>query len=159
MTYAMSLPRHGGPDLFEKIDFTAPVPGPGEVKIAHRAIGLNFIDTYMRSGLYSAELPGILGCEGAGEVVAVGQGVEDLKVGDRVAYCQGLGAYATERVHKAAQVVKLPDSVAYEAAAAIMLQGLTVRYLLKNSYPVQRGETVLWHAAAGGRGSYRLSMG
>ena len=152
MTYAIQLSQYGKPEVFQKIDFNPGDPGPGQVKIRHRAIGLNFIDTYMRSGLYPVDLPTILGVEGAGDVLEVGEGVSDLVVGDRVAYCQGTGAYAVERLHEADQVVRLPDDVSYENAACLMLQGLTVRYLLKNSYPVQAGDTVLWHAAAGGVG-------
>ena len=152
MSYAIQITQNGGPEVLQQVDFSAGAPGPGQVKIQHRAIGLNFIDTYMRSGLYPVDLPCVLGVEGAGDVVAVGQGVNDLAVGDRVAYCQGAGAYATERLHQGDQVVKLPDSVSYEEAASLMLQGLTVRYLLKRSYPAQKGDTVLWHAAAGGVG-------
>lgn len=152
MSYAIQITQNGGPEVLEQVDFAAGDPGPGQVKIQQRAIGLNFIDTYMRSGLYPVELPCMLGVEGAGDVIAVGEGVSDLAVGDRVAYCQGAGAYATERLHQAEQVVKLPEGVSYEEAASMMLQGLTVRYLLKSSYPAQAGDRVLWHAAAGGVG-------
>ena len=152
MSYAIQISQNGGPEVLEQVVFQAGEPGPGQVKIRHRAIGLNFIDTYMRSGLYPVDLPLTLGVEAAGDVIAVGQGVRTLSVGDRVAYCQGTGAYAVERLHAADQVVKLPDGVSYEDAASLMLQGLTVRYLLKGSYPAQAGETILWHAAAGGVG-------
>lgn len=152
MSYAIQITETGGPEVLQRIDHDCGEPGAGEIKIRHRAIGLNFIDTYMRSGLYPVSLPAVLGVEGAGDVIAVGADVTSLKVGDRVAYCQGQGAYATQRLHMADQVVKLPDGVSYEDAASLMLQGLTVRYLLKNSYPAQAGDTVLWHAAAGGVG-------
>ena len=152
MSFAIQISDHGGPEVLKKVDFSAGEPGPGQIKIAQRAIGLNFIDTYMRSGLYPVPLPAILGVEGAGDVVALGEGVDRIKVGDRVAYCQGAGGYASERLHASDQVVVLPPGVDYEDAVALMLQGLTVRYLLKKSYAAQRGETVLWQAAAGGVG-------
>ena len=152
MTYAIQILRNGGPEVLQTVDFDPGDPGPGEIRIVQHAIGLNYIDTYMRSGLYPVELPAILGVEGAGVVVAVGEGVDHLVAGDRVAYCQGAGAYASERLHNASQVVKLPDSVGFDDAAALMLQGLTVWYLLKRSYAADAGDQVLWHAAAGGVG-------
>ncbi len=128
-------------------------PGPGEVCIRHTAIGLNFIDVYMRSGLYPLELPHVLGMEGAGKIEAVGDGVVDLKIGDRVAYVsQPPGAYSEARNIAADRVIKLPDSIADKTAAAMMLQGLTAQYLLRRTYKVKKGDTILMHAAAGGVG-------
>jgi NADPH2:quinone reductase len=127
-------------------------PGAGEVRIRHRAIGLNFIDTYFRSGLYPAARPFTPGNEGAGDVIAVGAGVKGLKVGDRVAYCSSPGSYADERNVNAAVVVRLPAAIGYQQAAAMMLKGLTAEYLLFRSYSVRKGDTVLVHAAAGGVG-------
>jgi NADPH:quinone reductase len=152
MTHAMRIHAHGGPEamVWESIDVG--VPGPGQIRIKHHAIGVNFIDTYQRSGLYKVPLPAILGSEGAGEVTAVGAGVVDFKVGDRVAYGSAIGGYAEERLMPAERALKLPDSVSYKTAAAMMLQGQTVRYLIKQTYKVGPGTTLLWHAAAGGVG-------
>jgi NADPH2:quinone reductase len=137
------------------VDYQPAAPGPNEVRVANHAIGLNFIDTYYRSGLYSpAALPSGLGAEGAGVVEAVGSAVSHLKVGDRVAYGTGpLGAYSELHVLPAAHLVKLPDSISFELAASVMLKGLTVQYLLRQTYPLKGGETILFHAAAGGVGS------
>ena len=132
--------------------FELPAPGPGEVRIRHRAIGLNFIDVYFRTGMYPTPAPFVLGNEGAGDVVALGKGVTSLKVGDRVAYAATLGGYAEERNILAASLVKLPKAIAYETAAAMMLKGLTAQYLLRQTYRVKAGDTVLMHAAAGGVG-------
>jgi NADPH2:quinone reductase len=128
-------------------------PGPGEVRVRHTAIGVNYIDTYFRSGMYPASaLPIVLGNEGAGEVVAVGEGVGEVKVGDRVAYVTTLGSYSEERVIPARVLVKLPEDISDEVAAAIMLKGMTSQYLLHRTYKVKRGDTILFHAAAGGVG-------
>jgi NADPH:quinone reductase len=130
-----------------------PPPGPGEVRIRHTAIGLNYIDTYHRSGLYPLKLPSGVGLEAAGEVEAVGEGVTQLKVGDRVAYGNGpIGAYSEARNAPANRVSKIPDGISDETAAAMMLKGMTVRYLLRETYKVASGETILIHAAAGGVG-------
>jgi NADPH2:quinone reductase len=127
-------------------------PGPGQVRLKQHAVGVNFIDTYQRSGLYKLPLPLIPGNEGAGEVVAVGPGVTDFKVGDRGAYAGAVGGYAEERLMPADRLVKLPDAIDYKTAAAMMLQGMTVRYLLRQTYKVGPGTTMLLHAAAGGIG-------
>lgn len=143
----------GGPEVMQFTDAALPAPGEGEVQVRHTAIGLNFIDTYHRSGLYPVPLPSGLGLEAAGVVEAVGRGVTRLKAGDRVAYGTGpLGAYATARNMPARYVIKLPDDIADQTAAAMMLKGMTVRYLLQETYPVKPGETILLHAAAGGVG-------
>lgn len=146
---------HGGPEVLEMIEAEIGAPGPGEVKIRHAAIGLNFIDTYFRTGLYPppAGLPYTPGGEASGVVEAVGEGVTHLKPGQRVAYGTGpLGAYATERVMPAATVIAIPDSIDDETAAAMMLKGMTVQYLLRQTYAVKPGDTILIHAAAGGIG-------
>lgn len=144
----------GGPDVmqFETVDLTP--PNAGEVQIEHKAIGLNFIDTYKRSGLYAVELPSGLGEEAAGIVTAIGAGVT-LKIGDRIAYSSagGAGSYASHRNILADQAVLVPDNIPLETAAAMMLKGLTAQYLIRQIYPVQAGETVLFHAIAGGVGS------
>jgi NADPH2:quinone reductase len=143
----------GGPDrlTWEQIEVGA--PGPGEVRIRQRAAGLNYIDVYHRTGLYPlANLPTVIGMEGAGDVVALGAGVTALKVGDRVAYGSALGGYAEERLIAADKLVKLPDGISYETAAAMMLAGMTTRYLLRETYKVGPGTLVLFHAAAGGVG-------
>ncbi|MDR5889686.1 MULTISPECIES: NADPH:quinone reductase [Halomonas] len=155
MAKRIQFARTGGPEVLELVDVTPAEPGPGEVRVRHQAVGLNFIDIYFRTGLYPAPaLPSGLGTEGAGVVEAVGEGVEHLAVGDRVAYAQGpLGAYAESHVLPAEKVVTLPDGIDAETAAAAMLKGLTVQYLLRQTYPLQGGETILFHAAAGGVGS------
>ena len=143
----------GGPEVMKLEDVDVPAPGRGEVTIEQKAIGLNFIDIYFRTGLYPASMPSGLGFEGAGVVTAVGEGVTNLKVGDRVAYGQGpLGAYATLRTMPSLQVVKLPSSISFEKGAAMMLKGLTVQYLFRQTYRLQGDETILVHAAAGGVG-------
>ena len=151
MPYAIRIHENGGPDVlrYEEIDLAA--PGPGEVRIRHTAIGVNFLDTYFRSGLYPAPdgLPLIPGGEGAGEIVAVGEGVNEVKPGDRVVYFSRLGAYATERLMPADRVVRIPDGVDDRSAAAVMLAGLTVWYLLRRTFRVEARHTVLFHAAAG----------
>lgn len=150
---AVRIETHGGPEVLNVVTVDVPAPAQGEVTIRQKAAGLNFIDIYFRTGLYPHPLPHGLGFEGAGEVVAVGDGVSHLKVGDRVAYGQSpIGAYAQLRNVPADRVVKLPDAISYEDAAAIMLKGLTTQYLLRQCYRVQEGETILFHAAAGGVG-------
>jgi NADPH2:quinone reductase len=153
MVAAVRVHKTGGPEVltFEQVEVGA--PGPGQVKVRQRAAGLNFIDTYFRSGLYSApSMPFIAGNEAAGEVVAVGDGVSDLKVGDRVAYVVALGCYAEERLVPGDRAVKLPDNISFEQAAAMMLKGMTVSYLLKRTFSLKKGQTCLMHAAAGGVG-------
>ncbi|MFO1323804.1 MAG: quinone oxidoreductase [Burkholderiales bacterium] len=153
MPHAVRIHAVGGPDalVFEEVAVGA--PGAGEARVRHTAIGLNYIDTYHRSGLYPLPLPTALGQEAAGVVEAVGAGVDWLKPGDRVAYCGGSpGAYATERVMPADRLVKIPDGVDDVAAATLMLKGLTVQYLFRQTYPLKAGETILFHAAAGGVG-------
>ncbi|MFY8130735.1 MAG: NADPH:quinone reductase, partial [Burkholderiaceae bacterium] len=146
--------RTGGPEVLEYVELTLADPGPDEAIVRHQAIGLNFIDIYYRTGLYPApSLPSGLGFEAAGIVEAVGVNVKHIKPGDRVAYGQSpLGAYSTARVMPAAQLVKLPKAISFEEGAAMMLKGLTAQYLLRQTYRLQGGETVLFHAAAGGVG-------
>ncbi|WP_434631733.1 quinone oxidoreductase family protein [Chromobacterium sp. CV08] len=147
----------GGPEVLRLERADIGQPGPGQARVRHSAIGVNFIDTYQRSGLYPLPLPSGLGSEAAGVVEAVGAGVAGLKPGDRVAYAGGpLGAYAGERLIGAEHLVKLPDGIADETAACAMLQGMTVEYLVQRTFPVQAGQTVLWHAAAGGVGQIAL---
>ncbi|PMR78760.1 NADPH:quinone reductase [Billgrantia endophytica] len=155
MAKRIQFAQTGGSEVLEFIDVTPAEPGAGEVRVRNQAVGLNFIDIYFRTGLYPApSLPSGLGTEGAGVVDAVGEDVTHLKAGDRVAYAQGpLGAYAEYHVLPANKVVVLPDGVDVETAAACMLKGLTVQYLLRQTYPLRGGETILWHAAAGGVGS------
>jgi len=153
MVAAVRVHKLGGPEVltYEQIDIGS--PGPGQIRIRQRACGINYIDTYYRSGLYpTPALPFVAGNEGAGDVVAVGEGVKDLKVGDRVTYVVTLGGYAEERLLPADRVVKLPDAISYEQAAGMMLKGMTVRYLLRRTFKVEKGTTLLLHAAAGGVG-------
>ena len=151
--HAVRFDRTGGPDVLEWREVDVPDPGPGEVLVRHTAVGLNFVDTYFRSGLYPARLPSGLGMEAAGVVEAVGAGVDDLSVGDRVAYGTGpLGAYAELVTVPASGLVRVPDAVDDQTAAAIMLKGLTVQYLLHQTYDVGPGTVLLGHAAAGGVG-------
>jgi NADPH2:quinone reductase len=150
---AVRIRQHGGSEVLELAEVEVGDPGPDEVRIVQHAIGVNFIDIYYRTGLYASALPHGLGFEGAGVVDAVGSQVKGLKAGDRVAYPQGpLGAYAGARVMPAVTVVKLPKAVSFEHGAAVMLKGLTVQYLFRQTYRLQGGETVLFHAAAGGVG-------
>lgn len=149
---AIQAVRAGGPEVLEAVELDRPTPRPGQVLIRHEAIGLNFIDTYQRSGLYPMRYPAVLGQEAAGVVEAVGEGVETLKAGDRVAY-NGQGGYAEFGVAPAARVVRLPASVSSETAAASLLKGMTVEFLLRRCYPLRAGETILVHAAAGGVGT------
>nr|WP_027335571.1 NADPH:quinone reductase [Halomonas sp. HL-48] len=155
MSQRIQFSRTGGSEVLELVDATPAAPAAGEVRVANKAIGLNFIDIYFRTGLYLApSLPSGLGTEGAGVVDAVGEGVTHLKEGDRVAYAQGpLGAYAELHTLPASKVVKLPDFIDFETAAASMLKGLTVQYLLRQTCELKGGETILFHAAAGGVGS------
>ncbi len=154
MSKAIKINQHGGPEVLSYEDYDPGAPGPGQVLVSHTAIGLNFLDTYYRSGLYPAPagMPMIPGSEAAGRVVQTGEGVEWLKPGDRVAYVYPLGAYCEERVIAAERVIKLPDGVSDEQAAAMMLKGMTVSYLLRRTFKVQSGDTLLCHAAAGGVG-------
>lgn len=153
MVRAIRVQQTGGPEVLSLKDIDLADPGPGEARIRHHAIGLNFIDTYFRSGLYPApELPFVPGNEGAGEVLAVGEGVTHVAPGDRVAYAGPLGAYAEERNIPATHLVKVPDSIGYDIAAAMMLKGMTAQYLLRQTFRVEPGMTILFHAAAGGVG-------
>jgi NADPH2:quinone reductase len=153
MTKAIRMSAIGGPEVMQYVDVDLAPPGPGEVRVRHAACGLNFIDVYFRTGLYPQPLPGSLGQEGAGTIEAVGSGVADFKAGDRVAYAGGAnGAYAEERNIPAARLVKLPDAIGFDTAAAMMLQGMTVQYLLRQVFALKGGETILFHAAAGGVG-------
>lgn len=152
MARAIVVHELGGPDklIVENVD--VPTPGPGQIKLRSRAIGLNFIDAYQRTGLYKVPLPFVAGNEGAGDVVAVGQDVTGFKVGDRVAYQGAVGAYTEERLLPAERAVRIPDGISYEVAAAALLKGLTAYYLLHQTHPLKAGETILVHAAAGGTG-------
>ncbi len=154
MVAAVRVHKTGGPEVLTVDDVEVPAPGEGQVKIKQHACGVNFIDCYFRSGLYPSPvgLPFVSGNEGAGEVTAVGPGVTDLKVGDRIAYVVGLGGYAQERLAPAERMVKLPDNISYEQAAGMMLKGMTAQYLVKRTFKVSKGDTVLMHAAAGGVG-------
>jgi len=153
MSQSIRFHATGTPDVLQLETLSVGEPGPGEVRLRHTAIGVNFIDTYQRSGLYPIQLPSGLGSEAAGVVEALGPGVSHLAVGDRVAYAGGpLGAYSTRRLIPAAVLVKLPDSISDDVAACIMLQGMTVEYLIRRTFAVKPGMTVLWHAAAGGVG-------
>ena len=154
MPHAIRIHRTGGPEVLQWEAVELPPPAAGEVRLRHHAVGLNFIDTYHRSGLYPLPLPSGLGMEGAGVVEAAGEGVADLKAGDRVAYTSGpLDAYSEARNIEARHLVALPDDISFEQGAAMMLQGITAQYLLHATYPVKAGETILVHAAAGGVGS------
>ncbi len=154
MAHAIRIHAYGGPDAMQWDDVPTPEPGPAEVLVHHTAIGLNYIDVYFRNGLYKApSLPATLGMEAAGVVKAVGSDVASLKVGDRVAYATGpIGAYSTDRVISADRVVRVPDGISDQTAAAMMLQGMTAQYLVRRTYAVKGGDTVLVHAAAGGVG-------
>ncbi|MCB1337889.1 MAG: quinone oxidoreductase [Maritimibacter sp.] len=153
MAKRVIIEEFGGPRNMKLVEVEVGAPGPGEVRIRHEAIGLNFIDVYFRTGAYPMPLPGGLGMEAAGVIEAVGEGVTHLKPGDRAAYAaQPPGAYATERVMPAKHVVPLPDGISFETAAGAMLQGMTVEYLFHRTTPLTRGDTVLFQAAAGGVG-------
>lgn len=153
MPKAIRFHKTGGPEVLVYEDVEVGAPGPGQARVKHNAIGINFIDTYHRSGLYPLPLPSGIGLEGAGVVEALGPGVDFLKVGDRVAYAGGPpGSYSEVRVMPAEKLVKIPAGITDEQAAAMMLKGLTAQYLIRSTYPVQKGQTVLFHAAAGGVG-------
>ncbi len=157
---AIQALRAGGPDVLAAADLPVPTAGPGQVLVRHAAIGLNFIDTYQRSGLYPIAYPSTLGLEAAGTIEAVGEGVTRFAPGDRVAYGNGpLGAYAEFHVVPADRVVKVPDGVAFETAAAAMLKGMTAEFLLRRCRPITAGETMVVHAAAGGVGSILCQWG
>ncbi|HZV54995.1 MAG TPA: quinone oxidoreductase [Rhodocyclaceae bacterium] len=153
MTHAIRFHATGGPEVLRWEEVTVPAPTANEATVRHEAVGLNFIDIYHRTGLYALALPSGIGLEGAGVVTAVGSGVTDIAVGDRVAYAGGpVGAYAEARNIPADRLVRLPDAIAFRTAAAMMLQGMTAQYLLRRTYRVQPGDTILIHAAAGGVG-------
>jgi len=153
MSKAIRIHANGGPDVMVWEDVPTPEPGPNEVLVKQHAVGLNYIDVYFRTGLYKApSMPLIIGQEGAGTVTAVGSAVSALKAGDRVAYAGAIGGYATDRVIAADRLVKLPEAISFETAAAMMLQGMTAQYLLRRTHRVQAGETIVVHAAAGGVG-------
>ncbi len=153
MARTVIIEAAGGPEVLTLVDRPVGDPGPGEVRITHRACGLNFIDVYQRSGMYPMALPAALGMEASGVIDAVGAGVTHVKPGDRVAYAANPpGAYAEARVMPAAQVCPLPDAISFDEGAAMMLKGMTVQYLFRRTTPIKRGDTVLFHAAAGGVG-------
>src|SRR4051812_17909509 len=154
MPKAIVVERTGGPEVMQVRDVPTPEPGPGEVRIRQHAVGVNFIDVYYRMGLYkAASLPFVPGVEAAGEIESVGSGVTELRPGQRVAYPMVQGAYAEERVMPAAKVVALPDEISFEDAAGVLMKGMTAQYLLRQTLPLERGDTVLFHAAAGGVGN------
>ena len=153
MAKAIRFDEAGGPEVMQYVDVDVPSPSAGQVQVRHTAVGLNYIDTYHRTGLYPLPLPSGIGLEAAGVVEEIGEGVENLQVGDRIAYGAGpLGAYSERNNVPANRVGKLPDNVSDEVAAAIMLKGMTARYLLRATYEVKPGDTILFHAAAGGVG-------
>lgn len=154
MSLCIRIERHGGPEVMQLVDVPVGAPGKGELRLRQRAVGLNFIDVYHRTGLYPVALPGGIGHEAAGVVDAVGEGVRDFAIGDRVAYATAApGSYCEERVLPAALVVKIPQAIGDEAAAALLLKGMTAYYLLHQTFAVKRGHQLLVHAAAGGVGS------
>ncbi len=154
MAHAITIDQCGGSEQFKYAEVDVPEPSAGEVTVHHEAIGMNYIDVYFRSGLYPiADFPAVVGMEAAGTVTALGPGVSEFNIGDRIAYAAlPIGAYSTDRNIKASSLVKLPDAIDFETAAAMMLQGLTVQYLIRQTYEVKQGDTVLLHAAAGGVG-------
>ena len=151
--YRMIVRAHGGPEVIERDDFPVPSPGAGEVVIETEAVGLNFIDTYYRKGLYPDALPISLGSESVGRIIALGEGVNAFAIGDRVGTTQNGGAYATHRVIPAAKAMRIPEGIAAEIAAAVMLKGLTACYLAEDTFPAKAGDVALVHSAAGGVGS------
>lgn len=153
MTHAIRIEKTGGPEVMQWVEVPEPVAGPGEALVRHTAVGVNFIDIYQRTGLYKLDLPLVLGQEGAGVVEAVGEGVTEVKPGDRVAYQGVLGSYSEKRSIAADKLIPLPEGVNDKVAAASCLKGLTAYYLLRLTFPVQPGHTVLFHAAAGGVGT------
>lgn len=151
---AVRISRTGGPEVLDLVEVETPRPGPGEILVRNQAIGLNFIDTYHRTGLYPVKLPSGLGMEGAGEVLEVGEGVTRFSPGDLAVYASGpIGAYAEQHVVKADRAVKPPAGITAEIGAAALLKGMTAEFLLRRCFPVQPGQTILVHAAAGGVGS------
>ena len=152
MTHAIEVTEHGGSDVLAWVERPVGTPGPGQVRIKSTAIGLNFIDVYFRTGLYPNETPFIPGKEGAGIIMELGEGVTNVAVGDRVAYCSLMGTYAEELIADSGFLAKLPDGISDEIGASIMLKGLTAHYLLFLTYAVKKGDTILFHAAAGGVG-------
>ena len=153
MTKAIRIHAHGGPEVMQWEDVPTPEPGAGEALVQHAAVGLNYIDVYFRTGLYKApSMPMTIGMEGAGTVTAIGPGVTEVAVGDRVAYAGAIGAYATARVLPAEKLVKLPAGIDFKTGAAMMLQGMTAQYLVRRTHTVKPGETIVVHAAAGGVG-------
>jgi NADPH2:quinone reductase len=152
MAKAIRYHRQGGPEVLQLDDIEVGEPGQGQVRIRHTAIGVNFVDTYQRSGLYPMQLPAVAGNEGAGVVEAVGPGVKDLKKGDRVAYTGLPGSYCEARVVPAERMVKIPKGISDQQAASMMLKGMTAHYLVYSTFKVKKGDVVLWHAAAGGVG-------
>lgn len=152
MAKAMRFHKQGGPEVMQYEDVQVGDPGQGQARIRHTAIGVNFVDVYQRSGLYPMQLPMVAGNEAAGVVEAVGAGVTELKAGERIAYTGLPGSYCDQRIVPADRLVKLPQGISDEQAASMMLKGLTVHYLIHSTYAVKKGETVLWHAAAGGVG-------
>ncbi|MBO6562514.1 MAG: quinone oxidoreductase [Nisaea sp.] len=154
MAHAIMIHEQGGPEVMRYEEVSVGAPGPGEVRLRQTCVGLNYIDVYQRTGVYKFDLPTCIGMEAAGVVEAVGDGVEVVKVGDRVGYVMGTpGAYASERIYPAERLIPLPDDISDEQAAGSMLKGLTVSYLVRRTFPVQAGQTVLLHAAAGGVGT------
>ncbi|MGD9814331.1 MAG: quinone oxidoreductase [Hyphomonadaceae bacterium] len=157
---AIRIEQHGGPEVMTLVDTPAPEPGAHEVRVRHRAIGVNFIDTYHRTGLYKIALPSGLGQEAAGVVEVAGAGVTRFKPGDRIAYSLGaLGAYAEAHVINETRAVRLPDTISFDIAAASLLKGMTARYLLRKTFRVERGHVILVHAAAGGVGQILVQWG
>jgi NADPH2:quinone reductase len=157
---AIRIEQNGGPDVMQLAEVNAPTPSANEIRVRHAAIGVNFIDTYHRTGLYKIALPSGLGQEGAGVVDAVGVNVTRFKQGDRVAYCMSaLGAYAEAHVVSEHKAARLPDAIAFDIAAASLLKGMTARYLLRKTFRVERGHTILVHAAAGGVGQILVQWG
>ena len=152
MAKAVRYHKQGGPEVLQLDEVQVGEPAQGQVRVKHTAIGVNFVDTYQRSGLYPMQVPAVAGNEGAGVVEAVGAGVTDLKAGDRVCYTGIPGSYCEQRLVAADRMVKLPQGISEEQAASMLLKGLTVHYLIFTTYKVQKGDTVLWHAAAGGVG-------
>ncbi len=150
---AVRARQAGGPEVLEAIEIDTPSPGPGQILVRHEAIGLNFIDTYQRSGLYPVRYPAVLGQEAAGVVEAVGEGAAGFNPGERVAYAGASGAYSQAQVVSAARAIKLPEGISNRVAAASLLKGMTAEYLLLRCFPVQRGQSILVHAAAGGVGT------
>jgi NADPH2:quinone reductase len=153
MIKAIRFEKTGGSDVLQYVDYDLPAPAKGQVQVRHTAIGVNFIDTYHRTGLYVLPLPSGLGSEAAGVVAALGEGVTNYKIGERVGYCSGaIGSYAEANNVAAEKLVRLPDSISDEVAAAILLKGMTTQYLIRRIHPVKAGETIVFHAAAGGVG-------